>query len=53
MATFKIHGETSNSVWMCFMMTEVDCQSTKMLTNDVYNVRFALYRHVRYMSQVT
>ena len=36
MATFRIHGETSISVLMCFMITEVHCQSTKMLTIYVY-----------------
>ena len=46
MATFKIHGGTSISVWMCLMITEVHCQSTKMLTNDVYNVRLATDMYV-------
>ena len=46
MATFKIHGETSISAWMCFIITEVHCQSTKMLTNNVYNVRLATDRCV-------
>ena len=41
MAIFKIHKGTSISVWMSFMITEVHCQSTKMLTNDAYNVRLA------------
>ena len=43
---FKIHKGTSISVWMCFMITEVHCQSTKMLTNDVYNVRLATDMYV-------
>ena len=46
MATFKIHGETSISVWMRFMITEVHCLSTKMFTNDVYNVRLATDMYV-------
>ena len=39
MATVKIHEETSISAWIHFMITEVHCQSTKILTNNVYNVR--------------
>ena len=50
MAIFKIHGATSISVWMSFMITEVHFQSTKMLTNDAYNVRLAtdMYTYIRW-----
>ena len=46
----QIHGGTSISVWMCFKIPEVHCQSTKMLTNDVYNVRLAtdMYTYIRW-----
>ena len=42
----QIHGGTSISVWMCSMITEVHCQSTKMLTNNVCNVRLATDMYV-------